>query len=125
MKKILLCMVMSVYFFGYGQNVGKDVILLDKSGNVSYVTILNDTTIDGWHYYKVSGNKYGREDSVFFVEPVYDTIPKDTVYFYLGKVEKDKPKKDNSKYYYQMYLKLKNKGVPDSINHWYYLLNKK
>jgi len=34
-------------------------------------------------------------------------------------------KKDSTHYWFTMYLKIKNYGVPDSMNHWYYKLSNK
>ena len=36
----------------------------------------------------------------------------------------NKNKQDSIKYYYQQYLKLKDRGIKDSANKFYYLLNK-
>ena len=32
---------------------------------------------------------------------------------------------DSTHYFFTQYIRLKNKGVPDSINHWYFKLNNK
>jgi len=46
----------------------------------------------------------------------YDSIKKSLYYIV---------KLDSTHYFFTQYIRLKNKGVPDSINHWYFKLNNK
>lgn len=130
-------MVMSVSFFGYGQN-GQNVLVLDSSGKYKQITIYRDTTIDGWHFYKVRSNpdefyvetnkyyKNKNDDTIRFRQP-YGMVVRmgKNLYEYMPNDRWQEITEDSTHYYFQQYIKLKNKGVPDSINHWYYLLNKK
>ena len=73
------------------------VLIYDSDSSYHYITIYRDTTIGAWKFIR-SKNGYD-----------FTAIPID----------------DSSKYFYKQYISLKNQGISDSINKYYFKLIKK
>lgn len=109
MKKILLCMVMSVSFFGYGQI--KSVIVSGSRVPV-VIDLKNYDRIDTFVFSSFGDTAYYIKEIGLF--RIIDNTPKLST----GII-----RTDSSAYYYQRYLILKKRGITDSNNIYFKKLN--